>query len=168
MSTPIEIERKYVILKPDFTALEERYDINASEIWQTYLESPSGVTRRVRKRVYKDKTTYTLTEKRRIDKLSSFEDEREIAECEYESLLGEIRSGTRTLRKTRRVIRVGEVAFEIDEYPEWASTCIMETELKSRDEQVVMPEFIRIVAEVSGVKAYTNASMSARFPEELV
>ena len=83
-------------------------------------------------------------------------------------MLGEIRAGTRTLTKTRRVIRVGEVDFEIDEYPEWSRTCIMETELKSRDEQVEMPEFIRVVAEVSGVKAYTNASMSARFPKELV
>lgn len=168
MSAPIEIERKYVILKPDFAALEREYEVDSSEIRQTYLASEAGVTRRVRKRVYRDRVSYTLTEKRRIDAISSHEDEREISEGEYEALLGEIRDGTRTLTKTRRVIRVGEVDFEIDEYPEWSRTCIMETELKSREEQVAMPEFIRVVAEVSGVKAYTNASMSARFPEELI
>ena len=168
MSTPVEIERKYVILKPDFAALERKYEVGASEIWQTYLTSDAGVTRRVRKRVYSDRVSYTLTEKRRIDAISSLEDEREISEGEYEALLGEIRSGTRTLRKTRRVVRVGKVDFEIDEYPEWVRTCIMETELESRDEQVVMPDFVKIIAEVSGVKAYTNAAMSARFPEELV
>ena len=117
MSTPVEIERKYVILKPDFAALERKYEVGASEIWQTYLTSDAGVTRRVRKRVYSDRVSYTLTEKRRIDAISSLEDEREISEGEYEALLGEIRSGTRTLRKTRRVVRVGKVDFEIDEYP---------------------------------------------------
>ena len=168
MSTPIEIERKYVILKPDFAALEREYEVGASEIWQTYLTSDAGVTRRVRKRVYSDRISYTLTEKRRIDAISSHENEREIPENEYEALLNEIRDGTHTLRKTRRVICVGGVDFEIDEYPEWERTCIMETELKSRDERVVMPDFVRIIAEVSGVKAYTNASMAAHFPKELV
>ena len=168
MSTPVEIERKYVILKPDFAALEMEYEVKVSKIWQTYLMSDAGVTRRVRKRVYSDKVSYTLTEKRRIDTISSLEDEREISKGEYEALLDEMREGTRTLTKTRRVIRIGEVDFEIDEYPEWVRTCIMETELKSRDEQVVMPDFVKIIAEVSGVKAYTNASMAAHFPEELI
>ena len=168
MSTPVEIERKYVILKPDFVTLEREYSVNTSEIWQTYLTSEAGITRRVRKRVYTDKTTYTLTTKKRIDQISSFEDEREICECEYLALLGEKREGTRTLRKTRRVVKAGGVDFEIDEYPEWERTCIMETELKSREEQVAMPEFIRIIAEVSGVKTYTNAAMSRSFPKELI
>ena len=168
MSTLIEIERKYVILKPDFAALESEYTVSASEIWQTYLASGFGVTRRLRKRVYKDRTVYTLTEKRRIDSLSSFEDEREISEAEYDILLAEIRPDSRTLRKTRRVVRVGDVDFEIDEYPEWERTCIMETELKSREEQVAMPEFIRVIAEVTGNKAYTNAAMSVKFPDELI
>ena len=164
----VEIERKYVILKPDFDSLCERYDVSVSEIWQTYLSSDPGITRRVRKRVYKDKTVYTLTEKKRIDKVSSYEDEREIDEAEYERLLTEIKPGSRTVRKTRRVVLVGSVNFEIDEYPEWCRTCIMETELNSRDELVVMPPFLKVIAEVTGVKRYTNASMSREFPEELI
>ena len=164
----VEIERKYVILKPDFDALGREYPILSSEIWQTYLRSEEGVTRRVRKRVFSDRTIYTLTEKRRIDKLSSYEDEREVGKEEYEELLSEKRSGTRTLKKTRRVVRIGEVDFEIDEYPEWERTCIMETELKSREERVQMPDFIRILAEVTGNRAYTNAAMLLRFPDELI
>ena len=168
MSTPIEIERKYVILKPDFAALEREYAVGVSEIWQTYLRSEVGVTRRVRKRVYRDKISYTLTEKRRIDTLSSYEAEREIGEEEYLTLLGEKREGTRTLRKTRRVVRIDSVNFEIDEYPEWERSCIMETELKSRDEQVTMPDFVKIIAEVTGNRAYTNAAMAVNFPKELI
>lgn len=164
----VEIERKYVIMKPDFDSLCERYDVSVSEIWQTYLSSEPGITRRVRKRVYKDKIVYTLTEKKRIDKVSSYEDEREISGSDYENLLGQIMTGTRTLRKTRRVVRIDGVSFEIDEYPEWCRTCIMETELKSKDELVTMPDFVKIIAEVTGVKRYTNASMSREFSEELI
>ena len=46
------------------------------------------------------------------------------------------------------------------------NTAIMETELDSREKQVKIPSFIEILREVTGDKAYSNAGMSRRFPEE--
>ena len=61
----------------------------------------------------------------------------------------------------------GEHTVEIDIYPEWDSTAILEVELRSRDEQISLPDFIKILKEVTGDKRYSNASMSRTFPEEL-
>ena len=83
---PVEIERKYVIRLPRLELLREQEGYNVSEIRQTYLESPSGVTHRVRMRSYPDRVVYTETKKVRIDRISSFEDEREISESEGSSV----------------------------------------------------------------------------------
>lgn len=167
-TVPVEIERKYVIKIPDIGELMRQGDYTVSRIEQTYLESEEGVTHRVRKRVYEDREVYTETKKMRIDKISSYEDEREIDGGEYLRLIERIKKGTRTLLKTRHTFRYSGQIFEVDIYPEWTSSCIMECELLSRDTEVELPSFINVVKEVSGDKKYSNASMSQKFPDELV
>lgn len=168
MSTPIEIERKYVIKMPDVDTLAGQDNYTVSEIEQTYLESEPHVTHRVRKRVYDGKIVYTETKKVRIDDVSSFEDERRIDEREYTELLKSIKQDTRTLTKTRHTFVFSRQTFEVDVYPEWTKSCIMETELETRETSVDMPPFISIIKEVTGDKRYTNAAMSHEFPEELI
>ena len=168
MKSPVEIERKYVIIMPDIRILGEQEGYSVSHILQTYLESKPNVNRRVRSRDYGDRTVYTETEKTRIDEISSFEEEREISEAEYKSLLRLVKQGTHTVHKTRHSFLYHGQIFEVDIYPEWKRTAIMETELISRKAKVEMPEFIGIVAEVSGDKRYSNASMAHEFPGELV
>lgn len=167
-NVPVEIERKYVITMPDLGELVRQDGYSVSKIEQTYLESEPTVTDRVRKRVYADRVTYTETKKVRIDKISSYEDEREIDESEYLSLIKRIKKGTRTLTKTRHTFMFSGKIFEVDIYPEWTRTCIMECELGSRDSLVEIPEFIRVITEVTGEKKYSNASMSEKFPDEIV
>ena len=41
-------------------------------------------------------------------------------------------------------------------------------ELKSREAEVKIPEFLTILREVTGNKAYSNAGMSRAFPEEII
>lgn len=168
MRAPVEIERKYVIEMPSEATLRVQDGYTVSHILQTYLESEPDVTHRVRMRAYTDRTVYTETRKVRIDKISAYEDEREISEGEYLSLLENIRSGTHTLVKTRHSFTYLGQTFEVDTYPEWENSAILETELESRDTRVKMPPFIRIIAEVSGDKHYSNASMAESFPEELI
>jgi len=43
----------------------------------------------------------------------------------------------------------------------------METELPSEDTNTDIPPFIKIIKEVTGIKAYSNASMSRAFPNEI-
>ena len=167
-TAPVEIERKYVIRMPDIAKLRAENGYTVSDIEQTYLDSEPGVTRRVRKRRYAEREEYTQTKKIRIDKISSFEQEGRIAEQEYLELLKSKRGGTRTLTKTRHTFVRGEQRFEVDVYPEWTRTAILETELVSRLTEVDMPDFIEVIAEVSGDKRYTNAAMSQSCPEELI
>ena len=164
----VEIERKYIIKKPDVLALSTREEYTESEIVQIYLPSEKGETRRVRRRVYPDKTICTETRKIRIDNMSSTEIEREISTTEFDELSRNIKEGTSPIVKIRHTFLFCGQLFEIDVYPQWKHTAIMETELESREKQVKMPDFIKIICEVTGDKAYSNAGMSRKFPKELV
>lgn len=168
MSTPIEIERKFIISMPDTSELAEIDGYSVSDIDQTYLASMPHVTRRVRARSYSDRTVYTETKKVRIDKMSAFEDERELTESEYRAMLSEIAPGTVTLHKTRHTFPYLGRTVEIDIYPNWQRSCILEVELNSKDEELILPDFIRVIKEVTGDRRYSNASMSLEFPSELI
>ena len=168
MSTPIEIERKFVIALPEIEDMSSRDGYTSSEIEQTYLVSEPHVTRRVRARRYADRTVYTETKKVRIDASSAYEDERTLTEAEYLSLLSEIAPGTVTLRKTRHTFTYLGRVFEVDVYPEWKRSCILEVELERADEVIEMPYFLDVVDEVTGDKRYSNAAMSREFPKELM
>ena len=163
----VEIERKYIIEKPDIGVIEKMNGYTVSDIVQIYLPAAAGQTHRVRSRSYGDKTVYIETRKIRIDKMSVTEIERELDKEEFLRLSENILEGTRPIIKRRHTFDMGGVIAEIDVYPEWERTCIMETELPSRDTEVKMPSFIRIIAEVTGDKRYSNAAMSRSFPEEL-
>ena len=164
--TGIEIERKYIIYKPDISMLARAELFRVYSIIQTYLSSDKGTTRRVRKIERGGVTRYIETEKRRMDAISSYEDERFIDKEEYERLLLERLDGSRDIVKTRYEFYYERQKYEIDVYPEWKNFCIMETELDSRDDAFDICPFIRVYADVTGIKKYSNASMSLSFPEE--
>ena len=166
MSTPIETERKFVILKPDFERLAACEGYTVSKITQIYLKTEEGVTHRVRSREYEDRTVYTETKKTRISKMSVIEDEREISVREFQEKSALIDKGLKPVEKIRRTIRYMGHTVEIDEYPEWQSCCILEVELPSEDAPLSLPDFIKVVCEVTGVKAYSNHSMAKGFPSE--
>ncbi len=166
-SIPVEIERKYIIKTPPTEKMQSSEKYSASEIEQIYLGSPASLTHRIRKREVGDTLAYTETKKIRIDKMSAYEDEREISPEEYHTLSRSIREGTRPIIKTRHTFVYENQTFEVDVYPEWKSTCILETELPSRDVQVKFPSFIEIIKEVTGEREYSNAKMAESFPEEI-
>ena len=169
MPSQVEIERKYVIKMPDLARLVTEAEYTESRIVQIYLSSEAGVTHRVRSRSFSDNVTvYTETKKTRIDGMSAHEEEKEISESEFLTLSKGIKAGTRPVIKTRYTFLLGGVTFEIDVYPDWNKTAIMETELKSREESVKMPPFIEIVREVTGDRSYSNAAMAESFPRELI
>ncbi len=167
MSDHIEIERKYVIAMPDVDMMRAEDGYTSSDIVQIYLESAPHVTHRVRSRTMNGITKYTETKKVRISGMSAYEDEREIVENEFSELRKTIAPGTSPVIKTRHTFLYHGQLFEVDIYPNWKSTAIMETELPSEDTKTDMPPFIRIIKEVTGIKAYSNASMSRAFPDEL-
>ncbi len=166
MSIPKEIERKFIISKPRISLIEEIKGFTSSEITQIYLESSGGITHRIRARMYPERTVYTETKKIRIDKLSSYEDEREITEEDFRRLSKNIASGTHPVKKRRISFPYESHTVEIDIYPEWQRSAVMELELRSCDEEISLPDFIHVIREVSGIKEYSNAAFSRIMPIE--
>ena len=50
--------------------------------------------------------------------------------------------------------------FEIDVYPFWQDKAIAEIELSDENAQVVFPEQIKVIKEVTEDEAYKNASLA--------
>ena len=165
-NAPVEIERKYIIKMPSREILSGQNGYTKSEILQIYLPSEKGETHRIRRRAYGEKTLYFETRKQRIDKMSSHEDEREISAETFYELAEKPLEGTAPIEKLRHTfVYLGQL-FEIDVYPQWKNTAVMETELDTREGEVEIPAFVEIIREVTGDKAYSNASMSKSFPPE--
>ena len=168
MNTSIEIERKYIIRMPDVDLLAGLEGYSRSLIEQIYLPAQKGETDRVRRREFSDGVKYYRTRKLRIDGMSAVETEGEITAEEYYRLAAEPEALTHPIRKTRYTfVYLGQL-FEVDVYPEWEHSCILETELDSRDKVVAFPPFIEVIGEVTGMKEYSNHAMSRAFPKECV
>ena len=162
----VETERKFIVVKPSIDILKQFESYTESNITQTYLTDPTR-THRIRKREYTDgRVEYTENIKLRISGMSAYENEREISEAEYISLSANMDPSTSPVKKTRRTVEIGGLVYEFDSYEPWRTTCIMEVELDSEQTELPIPDFVTVVREVTGVKAYSNHSMAHAFPEE--
>lgn len=162
----LEIERKYIIEMPDAAVLSTMQGYTVSEITQIYLSSPVGVTHRIRRREYKGACEHTETLKVRINKTTCNESEGAIDPSRFAELSMNIKENTRPIIKTRHTFSFCGFTVEIDVYPEWKNTAIMEIELDREDITPEVPPFIRILREVTGIREYSNAAMSHAFPPE--
>ena len=167
MAIGIETERKFIIRMPECSALCAEEGYQASEITQIYFASKDGVTHRVRRRAYKEKTSFTETKKTRISKMSVIEEEHELTAEEYESLLAS-HTVIGSLTKTRHIFLYGGHTIEIDIYPDWTRSCVLEVELASEDEGLTLPSYIEVLRDVTGSREYSNHTMSQKFPKEII
>lgn len=158
-----EIERKYLIEYPDMDMLRRCADI--SEITQTYLRrDESGRSERVRKRGRDGAYTYTHTVKKRISDIRRTEDEREINRQEYEELLRSADPERNVIHKLRCCLEYMEQMFEIDIFPFWTDRAMMEIELDDEEQKINFPPSIKIIAEITHDRRYTNASLAKQIP----
>lgn len=160
---PYEIERKYLILRPDLLNLGTLCRIK--EISQTYLTASEGSVR-VRRTEERGKITFVETAKRSVSALRRIEIERELTEAEYERRLAARDPRRQTIRKTRYCLPYAGHTFEIDVFPFWSRQAIMEVELKEENEEITFPPFIRIIREVTDDPRYSNHSIAREVPPE--
>lgn len=165
---PYEIERKFLIYYPNIKELENMPNCTKVDIIQTYLKSDTDTERRIRVRGVDGDYVYYLTEKRKISDLKRVEVERRLTQDEYLALLMESDNKLHTIHKTRYCLSENNQYFEIDIYPEWDSQAIMEIELSSEEETIKMPEFIKVVKEVTDNDIYKNYQMAKEMPKQLV
>ena len=157
---PLEIERKFLIKKPDLEILEKQ--AVKIPIFQTYLKADkdSAVERRVRMTGENGDFNYYYTEKTMIEQGIRREIERRLSAQEYLSLLSETDWNLRPIRKTRYCFVYKNKYYELDIYPSWDNHAILEIEVNNLNENIEIPDFITLVKEVTGDKNYDNINLA--------
>ncbi|MBE6616454.1 MAG: hypothetical protein E7587_10555 [Ruminococcaceae bacterium] len=163
----IETERKFLIELPDLGFVSSMEGCRVREIVQTYLkdERGTGAERRVRKITEGENITYVFTRKEHVTKMSRIEDEREISPDEYTRLYTEAKS---ELKKTRYAFPFGERIVEIDVYPyeiggdAMNGKAVLEVELESEDEAIDLPEFVKVIRELTGTGEFSNKKLAKK------
>lgn len=167
MPTAFEIERKYLIRMPDVARLKGEAGASVARMTQTYLLSETG-THRVRKIEKDGRVFYVETKKHRISDLTAEERERHLTAAEYEALLRLADTERRPIEKTRYTVPLSDGIhyMEIDVYPFWRHTAVLEVELRSEDEQFELPTYIHVIREVSQDRRFKNYALARDIPDE--
>lgn len=160
-SEPIEIEKKFLIKLPDISILESQKNYSSSVIEQAYI-STDGIREggRIRKREFADGCRYYKTFKDDISSISRIEIESEISRGEYEALMKNRLDGTRVINKVRHCFEFEDQLLELDIYSFWNDRATLEIELESEEQEVVLPDFIEVIADVSSDKNYSNFALA--------
>jgi CYTH domain-containing protein len=167
-----EIERKFLIEYPDINMLESMPDCQKVEIIQTYLVSSDPEAEvRIRQRGKDGHYIYTKTEKRKVKGESAsaakrIEVESRLNRAEYLTLLMEADTNLRQIRKTRYCLVHDRQYHEIDIYPFWNNQAILEVELTDENAPISIPDFIKVIREVTEEDAYKNYSLAKEIPAE--
>lgn len=152
---PLEIERKFLIEKPNESELQKSAVCDFVDIAQAYINK-NGERYRVRKRGKDGDFIYIKTEKIKITEMKRIEKESRITEAQYlEAIKGE-----KVLFKRRWLILYNEKCFELDVYPFWADKALLEIELKSETEDFKIPPFLNVIEEVTQNRSYRNSVLA--------
>lgn len=169
---PFEVERKYLIEYPNLDLLRKMPNCQEVEILQTYLNSGNGHDEvRVRQRGINGNYVFTRTTKRQTaNPAKQIEVEERISRDKYIKALMDARPGFSSVRKTRFCVMQRETGqyLEIDIYPTSRRWAILEVEFNSPHDKLVVPDFIRVIKEVTNDKRYRNVSIALngdRLPE---
>jgi CYTH domain-containing protein len=163
---PMEIERKFLITKPDLSSLANHTKYSKHEIVQTYLcDDGSGAERRIRMRGTPGDCTFFYTEKKPVRPGVRVEIERKISEKEYLTFLFEADTQKRQIKKTRYCFIYNNLYYELDVYPFWDDKAILEVELSSESSTFEIPEFITSIKDVTDDSAYSNYHLANEIPE---
>ena len=164
---PLEIERKFLIKRPNIEHLASLPNCQKVEIVQTYLNSNNDEELRIRQRGENGSYIYTLTKKKHLQNATRQETEKRITQKEYLTLLNNANTKLHQIRKTRYCLMYENKYYEIDSYPFAKNTAICEIELIDENEKFNFPPFIRVIKEVTTDKQFSNRSLAEQIPEEL-
>lgn len=165
----LEIERKYLIRMPDEAVLAAMPGCETWDVVQTYLmDGPDGSTHRVRSIITNGETHYIHTVKRPLSQLSHEEWEVEVERAEYEALLREANPALNAVIKRRYRIPFEGQLLEIDVYDFWQDRATLEIELTSEEQEVTLPDWLCIVRELTGERAYKNRFLAESVPMEVL
>ncbi len=158
---PMEIERKFLIARPDPLALAAMPNCERVDIIQTYLKSDQDSEElRIRQRGANGHYVYYKTRKKKISDIKRVEEEEKLTQEQFLSLMTQADPAFRPIHKERYCLSANGLYYEIDIYAGWADQAIMEIELHSEDQEISFPEGIRVIREVTGDPAYSNRELA--------
>ena len=161
--SPMEIERKFLIERPNLRLLGQKPNCERVEIIQTYLKTDADVEEeRIRQRGSNGHYVYFRTRKRKISELKRVEEEARLSQEEYLALMMQADPSCRPIHKERYCLSENGLYYEIDIYPDWPDRAIMEIELHSEDQEIVIPDDIEVIREVTGDPKYANHELARR------
>jgi CYTH domain-containing protein len=159
---PIEIERKFLLHDipndPDLLACR----VETLEIEQWYLKVSDGFEERIRRTSINQDTvyhhTYLMSHSAGVREVQ----EREIGREEYDLLSSTSDPSRMKIVKRRLRFIFEDQTFELDVIlsPLTRSCLILELQIESEDQKIILPPFVRVVREVTGERAYTNANIA--------
>lgn len=162
----LEIEHKYLVKMPDLAWLSSRPSCRILSMVQTYLSGAAAETHRVRRISEGACVTYVETRKRRVNDLCAVEEEKTLTREAYETLLACADPTRRPIEKTRYQWPFEGHLMELDVYPFWQDRAILEIEVKSEGEALVLPPELSVVAEVTADKRYKNVNLAKAVPND--
>ncbi len=154
-----EIERKWLV--DDFSYPN---DYTEHTITQTYLKHDFSGCERVRRSMQVipvpegQGIMFTHTRKCNLQMLTRTEDEREITQEEYYTLLKRADPSRKVVLKHRLTFDYKGQTFELDKF--FDGGVILECELADADQPVQLPPFVKVVMEVSEDWNYCNHAIS--------
>ena len=154
-------QRKFLIAYPDVQRLERLPNCRKVEIIQTYLHSADGTERRVNQRGLDGHFIYYETVQMGGGP-KVIEVERRLTQNQYLTLLMEADTSLRQIRKTRYCLTWKNQYFEIDVYPFWRDRAIAEIESSDDKTEIVFPEHIHVIREVTDEAEYKNAALAGK------
>ena len=160
---PLEIERKYLIRKPDPDMLLRYPWCGMAGIVQTYTHDSQGQPIRLRARTVGSDCLYFETRKIPVSPVSRIEVERRLTEAEYLTLLQAPSPAKRQLQKDRYCLVYEDQYFEIDLYPFWEEQAFLEIELRSEDQEIRFPDFLQVIREVTTDLSYRNYALAETY-----
>ena len=157
---PYEIERKFLIEKPNLEYLDNLPMCEKVQIVQTYLKSSDDEEIRIRQRGGDGVFTYSKTRKINVNNLKRIEVEERLTEEEYINELLNADPERGQIIKTRYCLSYNNQYFEIDIYPFFKDKAICEIELDSENQKVDIPPFIEVIDEVTDDLKYRNSEIA--------
>lgn len=159
---PVESEFKFAVpLSTLATVKENDIKVVKTDILQTYLLSPEGEERRVRKRSLDGCPTYYYCSKKKTDQAHvRIEKEAIINEGEYRVLLEQGDPNLAPIEKERHCFLFENTYFELDHYknPDLPfATLEIETETIPK-----LPDFITESVDLTGNKEYSNSALARK------
>ena len=174
----LEIERRFLIRLPlAWYAKFRLKKCNVVHITQMYLNESipnlKGSHSRIRRSECEldngcSTVSYAFTYKNQINPGINEEVEFRITETEYCDHLFDLDTTKRKIKKDRYIVLFKGHKFELDIFKnDLEGLSILEVELSSLNEKVILPPFFKIISEITDKKEYSNYGLSSISAEGL-